>query len=219
MACKIANSSQTAARMVWDAVDPSRERKTIPGSNGIAASTDAELNQRLAELEQLRHAELTQARRSAFEEGLRKAREDAAAELKASGERLAQNIRELGLLKKKIRNEAEAEVVRLSLAVARRILHRELTVDPESIQGVVHAALRTLEHREVLRVRVGPASAESVRAILTQAGAGPGIDVVADNKMGIGGIVFETSAGQLDASIDSQLQEIQRGFTDRLGAR
>lgn len=205
--------------MMWGAVDVSREVKSAVGPHGAAAGTDTELAQRLAELEQLRHAEIAQARRSAFEEGLRKAREEAAAEVKASGERLAQTIRDLGILKKRIRNEAEAEVVRLSLAVARRILHRELTLDPESIEGLVHAALRTLENREVSRVRVCPASAEAVRAILTRGGAEPGIEVAADNKMGIGDIVFETSVGQLDASIDTQLQEIQRGFTDRLGTR
>jgi len=205
--------------MMWGAVDLSREAKSAAASHETTAGTDTELAQKLAELEQLRHAEIAQVRRSAFEEGLRKAREEAAAEIKASGERLAQNIRELGILKKRIRNEAEAEVVRLSLAVARRILHRELTVDPESIQGLVHAALRSLEHREVSRIRVCPASAEAMRTVLTQAGAGPGIEVTADNKMGIGDIVFETSVGQLDASIDTQLQEIQRGFTDRLGAR
>ncbi len=110
-------------------------------------------------------------------------------------------------------------MVRLSLAVARRILHRELTLDPESIQGVVHAALRNLEHREVLRVRVCPEAAKMVRSILEQAGAGPAIEVTPDNKMGVGDIVFETSVGQLDASIETQLQEVQRGFADRLGAR
>src|SRR6185437_1580055 len=112
MACRIASSSQTAARMMWGAVDLSREAKSAAASHETTAGTDTELAQKLAELEQLRHAEIAQVRRSAFEEGLRKAREEAAAEIKASGERLAQNIRELGILKKRIRNEAEAEVVR-----------------------------------------------------------------------------------------------------------
>jgi flagellar biosynthesis/type III secretory pathway protein FliH len=29
-------------------------------------------------------------------------------------------------------------------------------------------------------------------------------------------MLFETSVGELDASIETQLQEIQRGFADRL---
>lgn len=218
MACKIAPSSQSAARMTWGTVDPFRASKPGGTSQDSTRAGDVDLAQRLAEIEQLRHADIAQARRSGFEEGFRKAKDEAAAEIRASGERLAQNLKELGLLKKRIRNEAEMEVVRLSLAIARRILHRELTIDPESIQGVVHAALRTLENRDVLRVRVSPEAAGMMRSILEQAAVGRGIEVNPDPRMGAGEIIFETAVGELDASIDTQLQEIQRGFADRLGA-
>ncbi len=105
MACKIASSSQVAAQITWNSVDPSTEGRAAAASHGGA--TDSELSRRLAELEQLRHSEIAQAQRVAFEEGVKRAREEAAGEVRASGERLAQNLKELGLLKKRIRNEAE----------------------------------------------------------------------------------------------------------------
>ena len=108
-------------------------------------------------------------------------------------------------------------MVRLSLAIAKRVLHREISCDPESIEGVVHAALQKLGNREITSVRVCPAAAEPVRRALEKASATPAISIVTDPKLRAGDIVFETSLGELDASIDTQLKEIERGFADRLG--
>jgi flagellar biosynthesis/type III secretory pathway protein FliH len=40
--------------------------------------------------------------------------------------------------------------------------------------------------------------------------------VVADSGLERGGVVFETPRGNLDASLETQLLEIQRGLSDRL---
>ncbi len=215
MACKIAKLPETAARITWRPVGSPSTSSAAPGvHHGVLDET--ELAHKLAEFEQLRHSEIAQAHRAGFEEGVRRTRDEAASEVAAAGRRLAENLKQLDALKKRMRNEAEAEVVRLALAVARRILYRELTIDPESIRGIVHAALRSLEHRDLMKVRVASESADIVRSALAQAPAQATIEVVPDSRMGRGDIVFETSAGQLDTSIDTQLQEIQRGFADRL---
>jgi flagellar biosynthesis/type III secretory pathway protein FliH len=43
--------------------------------------------------------------------------------------------------------------------------------------------------------------------------------VVADVTQSRGGALFETGSGSLDASIETQLREIERGFADRLPER
>jgi flagellar biosynthesis/type III secretory pathway protein FliH len=35
----------------------------------------------------------------------------------------------------------------------------------------------------------------------------------------LGDLIFETNFGELDASMDTQLQEVERGLTDRVLAR
>ncbi len=40
--------------------------------------------------------------------------------------------------------------------------------------------------------------------------------MIADPSRQPGDVVFETERGNLDASVDSQLLEIERGLTDRL---
>jgi flagellar assembly protein FliH len=140
----------------------------------------------------------------------------ATAELQPVMQRLARSIEELGQMRARLRSEAEADLVRLSLAIARRVLRRELSIDPDALRGVVVAALEKLHAQEICRVRVHPAHAGMVGACLREAVAGCGAEVIADPSREPGDVVFETERGNLDASVDSQLLEIERGLADRL---
>ncbi len=111
--------------------------------------------------------------------------------------------------------QTEADVVKLSMAVARRILYRELTIDQGAIAGLVKAALEKLQSDVVARARVHPELEAAVRATIEQSGRRASVEVVADASLDRGGVVVETNRGSLDASIETQLREIELGFADR----
>jgi flagellar assembly protein FliH len=225
MPCRIADDDHPVKPVVWQSLGGPSARAMVPASQSPLskpqqpAPETAELTNRLAELERNHQAELARTREAAFQEGLRQGREQAAAEVKAAADRFGQMLRDLGGLKRKIRHEAELDVLKLSLAIARRILHRELAVDSEAIQGLIHAALEKLANREISRVRVHPACVDAVRSALERINTAPAIEICADPTLKNGDLIFETTLGELDASIDTQLQEIQRGFADRLSLR
>ena len=99
--------------------------------------------------------------------------------------------------------------------MARRVLHRELTLDPGSIEGLIRVALEKLESRDLCRVRVHPDQEPVIRTLLGRfSAAAGGTDSRSDLQCG--DVMFETSHGTLDGSIEAQLQEIERGFADRL---
>jgi flagellar assembly protein FliH len=222
MLCKIASAAQIVEPIAWrSAASDTPPKQSQPGpaempaqAPTFAASEDAE--RRLAELERARELDIAEGRRGGFEDGLRKGREEASAEVQKALDQLARTLHDLAQQKRKIRLEAEYELVKLALAVARRIMHRELMADPDSIQGIVHAALQKLQSREASRVRVNPAGAAAVRAALERNGTRPAIEITADPALPLGALLFETVAGVLDASVETQLQEIERGFADRL---
>lgn len=217
MACKIAETSATVEAVVWrSASSGGSPTRTLETATRGSRPENRPGQQDGEEWERAKQLELTQARQAAFEQGLRKGRDEAAGQVKEASDQLARILADLAGLKRRARNEAECDMVKLSLAIARRILHRELSLDSESIQGVVHAALQKLGNREVTTVRVWPAGADAVRAALERADAVPSISIVADGKLRAGDIVFETNLGELDASVDTQLKEIERGFADRL---
>lgn len=142
-----------------------------------------------------------------------------AAELQPILERLARSIEEISGLRDRLRHEAEQDLVRLALAIARRVLRRELAVDADAIHGLVLGALERLQSQEICRVRVHPAHEAAVNACLRGVALSAPIEVLADPSREPGSVVFETGRGSLDASVESQLQEIERGLADRLRRR
>jgi len=130
----------------------------------------------------------------------------------------SRTIEELAAIKPRLRGEAESDVVRLAVAIARRVLRRELTVDPSAIEGLVKAALEQLDTREITRVRVHPDHEAALRRCLEKVVVDRTIELAADGTLERGAVLFETARGNLDASVETQLREIERGLADRFTA-
>jgi len=150
-----------------------------------------------------------------FEEGRTIGHEQAAAELQPVMERLTRSLAELASVRTRVRKTAEGDLLKLAIAIARRVLHRELTLDPGSIEGLIRVALEKLESRELCRVRVHPDQEPVIRTLLARFSAAP-VELIPDGTLQCGDVLFETAHGTLDGSIEAQLQEIERGFADRL---
>ena len=161
--------------------------------------------------------------RKAYEQGLRAgeaaARKGLEAEVRAVIDRLAKAVADVNGARADTVLRAEADTVRLAIEIARRVLHRELSVDPNALEALTKAALAKLQSQEIHRVRIHPAQEALVRASLQHAGRGTGIEIVADPSQPQGGVLFEITRGALDASVGTQLDEIERGLTDLLEAR
>jgi len=203
-----------AVRLAW---------KEVPRLEGAPAHApmggSPELTEATARLEQQAGQQAREAHAAGFREGETAGRERAAAESKPLLDRLALSLREMAGLRAQMRREAEADMVRLALEIARRVLRREMTVDPDSIRGLASAALEKLEGQEICRVRLHPAHAAPVAELLRLGGPAQAVEVIADASLQAGAVLFETTRGNLDASVDSQLQEIGRGLADCLRRR
>jgi flagellar assembly protein FliH len=199
-----AGSAPGPAGMPIASAEPTRALYSDTGPEARveqAASALREAEQRIAE---------------AYQRGLREG--EAAAtqrmteQVRIKVEQLGRSIEQLALHRAKIQREAEPELVRLSLAIARRILRRELTVDPEALLGLLKAGLEKIESSETHRVRVHPEHA-SILAGLLQGAARP-VEIAADPGLPVGAVIFETSRGAIDVGLETQLREIERGFVD-----
>jgi flagellar assembly protein FliH len=150
-----------------------------------------------------------------FSEGRTSGQEQAAAELQPVMDRLTRSLADLASTRSRVRKAAESDLLKLAIAIARRVLHRELTLDPGSIEGLIRVALEKLESRDLCRVRVHPDQEPVIRTLMARSSAAP-VELIPDPTLQCGDVMFETSHGTLDGSIEAQLQEIERGFADRL---
>jgi flagellar assembly protein FliH len=120
----------------------------------------------------------------------------------------------LASLRPGLRADAEEDTVKLAVAIARRLLHRELATDPEAILGVVKAAMNKLNLKETHRLRISAADVPLLAEVRSRLELPAQVEIVADNGLLAGSVIFETSRGDLDASVGTQLGEIERGFAD-----
>jgi len=150
-----------------------------------------------------------------FSEGRNIGHEQALAEIQPVMDRLSRSLADLATVRSRVRKTAESDLLKLAIAVARRVIHRELTLDPGSIEGLIRVALEKLESRELCRVRVHPDQEPVIRSLLARFSAAP-VELIPDPTLQCGDVLFETAHGTLDGSIEAQLQEIERGFADRI---
>jgi flagellar assembly protein FliH len=208
--------AKAAAPMVWRPVSPAPARTEPAQAPSASAASEeaAALQARLSRLEAEIAARETQARKAGFEEGQAAARRSLEAPYREALGRAAQAVAELASLRQRLRRETEEDLVRLAVAIARRILRREISTDPEAILGLVKAAFDRIDAREVIRLRAHPEDARTLEASFADLGLPERIEVIADKKLERGALLIETERGELDASVETQLEEIERGFAD-----
>jgi flagellar assembly protein FliH len=117
-------------------------------------------------------------------------------------------------MRQRLRHEAEEDVIALAIAIARRVLHREITMDPGALLGLAKAALEKIDVRELHLVRLHPENVSMVQQELENIGLPRRVEVIADPSLERGAVILETGRGMLDASVETQLVEIERGFAD-----
>jgi flagellar assembly protein FliH len=113
----------------------------------------------------------------------------------------------------------EAEVVQLSLAIARRILHREAETDQLMLAGVVRVALDNLRAATDLKLHVCPTHAQAWRELFGKAGGKYQLTVLDEPLFEPSQVRLESSLGMVELGVDEQLKEIEHGFFDLLAAK
>ena len=125
--------------------------------------------------------------------------------------RVAQTIEELGGLRQTLIQETEREMVQLALTLARRVVHREVTLDPELAAALAHVALERLGTTTPATIRLNPED----YTVVAQDGArwgGQSVTVVPDPSISRGGCLVESAFGSVDATIESQFDELSRAL-------
>jgi len=190
-------------------LEESRGRPENGGNRGNDESANA--------LESAHQLELQTAaeRREAFEAGRHQGEQQARTELQPVLERLNASITEVLEMRSGLRRRAERDVVQLALLIAKRVLHRQVSVDQEALTAIARVAFERLTRSESYRVTVHPRFAAAVTSALSGSQSAR-VQIDADPACAPGTLIIHSAEGAIDASIDTQLEEISRGLTDRL---
>jgi flagellar assembly protein FliH len=129
-------------------------------------------------------------------------------------------IGELGDLHRQACRDVEADLVQLALAVARKIVGREVSLGPEVVTRIVRQALGRVENAGRITIKLNPADLELLAEIkpqllssLPEAGRAA---FESDAGIARGGCLIETDGGEVDARIERQFQVVEEAFRAEL---
>lgn len=177
-----------------------------------------------AETERIRKATVAEARTQGFDAGVAAAEAEWDRKLRAKAEQLAAESLDSVLPAMKQTADQmvaerdrwiahwEAAGVRMSAAIAKRLIRRHIDADPSIVTGMLSEALQLAAGTPHLRLRLnqhdidllGGVAEEVVRSMATCKQA----EILADNTIDPGGCIIETQHGTIDARIDTMLDKI-----------
>jgi flagellar assembly protein FliH len=108
---------------------------------------------------------------------------------------------------------SERDLVELAFEIAEKIVRQKVVADPDTTIGVLEHALRKAYVRDGLTVLCNPVDLERLAGanelLRTRVGSLAGLTLIGDRRISQGGVVVRTDAGDIDATIESQLDRLR----------
>ncbi len=163
---------------------------------------------------------LAEGRRDGLEQALAEARDaalrDAQADLTRLAEALTAALADYERRKHHLLALAEADLIKLAIAIARRVCKLRVETSVASTQANVRALLDMIKHHEDLELRVSPAEYDLLRQILPEltrrAAESEHVAIQADPEVARGGCRLCTRDGTIEASVEEQLDRIAQAL-------
>ena len=161
----------------------------------------------------------------AYEKGFAQGEKDGLELGEKKGSKVIENIEsilnELSRLKKEIPKQYEKEILDLAFAISKKIIHREIATDESAIKDTILNALSFAVEKSKVILRVNSEDFDYVEKLRTQFFAEvkdlKSISITSDPSITRGGCFLETPYGDIDASVETQLEEVHQGLEKARG--
>ena len=190
---------------------------------GISTGSGAKMTRSV-----VRHLSPAQAEERAYgkgfadgkQQGLKEGDEAAIAKIEPLMGALQQAIEQMQVIRKQTHQDIESEVVELALAIARKVICREIATGKQSVVAVAREALRQVEHPGKIKIKMNPddlqAANEAGYEFSSLTENMKAVSVETETGISAGGCVIETDCGEIDARIDKQLQAVEAAFHNEM---
>jgi flagellar assembly protein FliH len=159
-----------------------------------------------AQAEQIRET----ARQAGYAEGHATGFAEARAEVDSAISALSTALGAFAALREELTTALEHDAAELAFKLSEQVLAGALDVQPERVIDVARNALRRVTDRRRVVLLVNPADLEvisgSVETLKGELGGIEHCDVQSDRRIDRGGVILRTEAGEIDVTIDSQVE-------------
>lgn len=204
---------QETEQMVRELLETARQeaQKILKKAN---EDFEAMINSGHEQVRQIHEEAYSKGREEGYQEGLQIAEEDSRTKL-LEAEKLVEKAWQE---RREIVDGSENEILQLAMAVARKVVSEEITLNSECVVGIVKKAVQKATDRQELTIRVNPDNLDltlnAEEKILKFAPGIRKLRVTADPAVSTGGCVVETPNETVDARIERQLDEIEQALVE-----
>ena len=153
-----------------------------------------------------------QAFEQGYAEGERIGKQMGEAMVETICKRYEKSLADLAIAHKDMAQTMEVQTVRLAVEIARKIVQRELSVDPDLVAALATVALKRLSGHQSISLRVSRTDFERVRAAIEK--VNPAVTVKDDPTLERGDYLIETAQTHLDGRLANQIDTIGRALLE-----
>lgn len=129
-------------------------------------------------------------------------------------------IEELGACKETAFKDMEGEIIELTLALAEKIVSREINRDDKAVLTTIKRAMKVAATTGEITLMVNPADRDVLfehKEDLARYGVGEGgVRIKTDESIARGGCFIETNYGVVDATVQGIIDELREKLDDEL---
>jgi flagellar assembly protein FliH len=222
---KDARKGNNVSRLEFHTLDRLEEDAAEDVDAATLNATEAPIEEQIAEMErqlklqqQEALAEIEAARRAARVESRQEWKDELEGRVAMERARLARVCDDFEKERARYFSDVESEVVKLALAIAARVLHREANLDPLFLTAAVRVVLEKVADQSTMQLRVPVEEMERWKEAMAVE-AESRLQFIGEERMSAGECVLETSVGRVELGVKAQLEEIEKGFFDLLQQR
>lgn len=125
----------------------------------------------------------------------------------------AEVLEEVRRLKEELYQQGEQEMIKLVLAIARRVIQKEVSTDEKIILAMIQSALKYIADQGEIRVKLNPSDLEYASQHKGEIMEGVR-QVIFEGDEGIsrGDAIIESNRGVIDCGIEKHLQEVEEAL-------
>jgi flagellar biosynthesis/type III secretory pathway protein FliH len=160
------------------------------------------------------------AHQEAYEKGLRQAQQEIEGDRQAAIQQSQALLEEARQSKLKVFRSCEGDIVRLVMAMVKKVIAGELNTNPDIIINILQEAIDFLDRPENITVYVNPQEVENIlevmdKGYLTDIGTNHiNMDIKADERVSRGGCLLESDAGSVDAQLETRIASVNNAIQE-----
>ncbi|MDD2585259.1 MAG: FliH/SctL family protein [Syntrophomonadaceae bacterium] len=155
-----------------------------------------------------------------YNEGLEQAEQEMAELKQRSREESKQIIEEARTIKIDMFKTSEQDMVCLAMAIARKVVAEELSINPDVILNVLKEAVTHIDQPGNLTLYVNPAEIDKILQLIklekfSDIGNKDAlVEVLADSRISPGGCIVESEVGSVDSRIETRIEGIDKAIQE-----